>query len=416
MVNVELTQAESLGSLLERSGTTTYVLGILYLLSFIYACRRFVQSYTRLTRWDIPRLFLASILFGLLVRTFSFITLAILAFQNVNVDAAENSNPATPASAEQLFYERVLAVLFNVGDWATISTYLLLVVVWVEIMLRGRKHLYSSASIRRYWMIAYLTINISLYLVQIGLYGAVFTTEGNPQTILDATYLVIAFLNLFIPFVLFVASCVYTILFAGFPYRNDEAKRSFSRMNRLVLGWTVGRCIWAGMAVVAAQESTIQALAAAGAWLFALVTGTVFVVAELVPFLASQGSDVLQLFNHHDELLDARASNRLHVDESIGQYSAEGKGVAVDFGLVRGSSASLDMTASEVKQSELQPLTASHSSTALAPGDPASFGSPVHNMRTPTQAYGATLRTPLSAAPTRRLFEGRAKSEIPEMF
>jgi hypothetical protein len=85
-----LVQPTSLGALLERSGTTTYVLGILYLLCLLFAIRRFCAfsnldavpgdpapvggGCTAACRrvawtWDIPRLFLASIVFGLLVRT-----------------------------------------------------------------------------------------------------------------------------------------------------------------------------------------------------------------------------------------------------------------------------------------------------------------------------------------------------------
>jgi hypothetical protein len=85
---------------------------------------------------------------------------------------------------------------------------------------------------------------------------------------------------------------------AGFPYRSPAARASVTRMNRLVVGWTAGRVTWAAIAVLAANDTLVQAVAAQGDWLFALVTGTVFVVAELVPVLASLGSDVLRLLAH----------------------------------------------------------------------------------------------------------------------
>jgi len=124
-------QPASIGSLLERSGTTTYVLGVIYLLTLLYCIRRFAMVATAradgdaasrrwpCTRWtwDIPRLFLASILFALLVRTMSFLTLAILALENVNIEAdasgggGGSGGGAQGNTADQSFYQRVLTVL-----------------------------------------------------------------------------------------------------------------------------------------------------------------------------------------------------------------------------------------------------------------------------------------------------------------
>jgi hypothetical protein len=46
---------------------------------------------------------------------------------------------------------RCVCAQFNTGDWAAISTYLLLVVTWVEVLQRARKHMYNQARIRRDW-------------------------------------------------------------------------------------------------------------------------------------------------------------------------------------------------------------------------------------------------------------------------
>jgi len=286
-----LVQPTSLGALLERSGTTTYVLGILYLLCLLFAIRRFCAfssldaargesgeqagTWTSACRrlawtWDIPRLFLASIVFGGLVRTMSFITLAILALENVRItsgsDGGGGGGEAT--ATDQGFYQRVLTVLvrhvaegggggglesmgsplppprchpqFNTGDWAAISTYLLLVVTWVEVLQRARKHMYNQARIRRDWwvqlhishiasasttpisrvgavcrMITFIVVNSCLYVAQIGLYTAVFLRKTDQDAILSAIYAVIAFLNFGIPLVLAAAWCAYSVMFAG---------------------------------------------------------------------------------------------------------------------------------------------------------------------------------------------------------
>jgi hypothetical protein len=118
--------ATSLGELIEQDGNTTYALGVLYVVSAIYAVRRFLWLWRSQRRpgWDAGKLFVASIFFACLVRSLSFVTLAVLAFENVAVVSAGGGG----RTQEQEFYHRVLAILFNVGDWAAISTYLLLVV------------------------------------------------------------------------------------------------------------------------------------------------------------------------------------------------------------------------------------------------------------------------------------------------
>lgn len=110
----------------------------------------------------------------------SFITLAILALENVRIAGGSGSDSGggsggDATATDQDFYQRVLTVLvsgecdfvvalslchlgatttcaqFNTGDWAAISTYLLLVVTWVEVLQRARKHMYNQARIRRDW-------------------------------------------------------------------------------------------------------------------------------------------------------------------------------------------------------------------------------------------------------------------------
>jgi hypothetical protein len=165
-------QPSSTGELIERDGNTNYTLAVLYIVSAFYAARRFAvlwggvgatplplpstthtaaggggfgrsrgvgaltntEDVTSLSassrgaaasgsRWDVGKLFVGSVFFACLVRALSFTTIAVLAFQNVEVDSNDGGR-----TQEQEFYHRVLAILFNVGDWAAISTYLLLVV------------------------------------------------------------------------------------------------------------------------------------------------------------------------------------------------------------------------------------------------------------------------------------------------
>ena len=350
------TQPSSLGELIEQDGNTTYALGIFYIVAGIYAARRFLflwakknstssasVNYTTHTnlpeygedgirstvpplpsasspsnspsslsifnyhgilqssRWDTGKLFVGSIFFNCLVRSLSFITLAILAFENVTIDNNDNDNSNGGRTQEQEFYHRVLAILFNVGDWAAISTYLLLVVVWVELLQTTRSHFFRQAKIRRDWMIAYIVLNSILYLVQTGLYLSVLLSPNNPDALLNIIYNVIAFLNIAIPSVWLLTWASYFCQYAGFPFRSRGAKESWQRITRLVTGWTFGRLLWAIAAIFTANNGFEDAVANIGNWLFTVVVVILFVVAELIPLLTSLGTSILQVISRAEE-------------------------------------------------------------------------------------------------------------------
>jgi hypothetical protein len=129
-----------------RSGVTCYLLGVLYACTLVYGCRRlFVLRWSRTQRTiDTPLLFVASIVCALLVRFMSFLNLSVLAYEGVTVEA----QTGPPLQSAQAFFSSVLAVFFNVGDWIAISSYLLLIVVWLELMQHARKHFYSQMRMR----------------------------------------------------------------------------------------------------------------------------------------------------------------------------------------------------------------------------------------------------------------------------
>lgn len=256
---------------------------------------------------------------------------------------------------------------------------------------RGRKHYFDQSRLRRDWMIGFLVVNSALYIAQIGLYVAVFTTRTQQDAILQvrvfarlpmrrsshfapqsplppqAIYVVIAFLNLCIPFALCVAWCVYAVIFAGFPYRSAQARRAVNRINRLVIGWTLGRVVWAAIAVLAANDTLVQAVQAQGDWLFALVTGTVFVVAEAVPYLASLGSDVINLLANDDALGVIRAPNGAGADgdadtnaDAAAEVPVDADGSIIDFDDTTGGGVTHDRAA-------IVPLTLGTGEAALIP-------------------------------------------------
>src|SRR5262249_9223297 len=151
----------TIGALLERSASTPAILCVLYAVTLIFAIHRFLLIWLPARTWDPPRLFVAAVAFALCVRSLSFATFAILSLQN--------AAPAPGTGVDESLFQRVLAVLFNVGDWALISTYLLLVVVWLELLQAARRHYFSRSAMRRDWLIAYGVVTGVCTLTQIGL-------------------------------------------------------------------------------------------------------------------------------------------------------------------------------------------------------------------------------------------------------
>ena len=156
----------SIGDIVQRSGVTVWILGVLYFCALIYALRRlFVLRWARVRKTiDTPLLFVASINCAILVRVLSFLNLTILSYEEIT--SSEKTGP--PLESAQSFFASVLAIFFNVGDWMAISTFLLLIVVWTELMQHARQHFYSQIHMRRNMLIAYLVMNTTIWLLQLG--------------------------------------------------------------------------------------------------------------------------------------------------------------------------------------------------------------------------------------------------------
>ena len=290
-IAAQLPSPASLGQLIERGPETSFILAILYAAAFTYAVRRLSLVYKSHRSFDLPVMLVSSVVFNLFVRLLSFVTLAVLALRNVTV------SPASDADGTAVFIQHVMAVLLNTGDFTAISTYLLLGVVWVELLQKTRKHLFSNEAIRRDWLIAYIVLNCLLYALQIGLYVAVFAANtANPEVVLAAVYIVLGCLNVLLPLALLLTYGGYSIAYSGFPYRSREALQRWQRLSRLLVGWSAARFVWAAASLLAASSWALDALAGSGAWAFTVLCVALFLLGELVPFLATCGTDVLLLF------------------------------------------------------------------------------------------------------------------------
>lgn len=286
----------NLGVLIERGPETSFVCAILYTCALVYSGRRLNLVYRSRGEVDLPVMLVTCVVFSVMIRFLSFATLAVLALRNVSVDGSSTSTASSDAG-EQLVSQHAMAVLFNIGDFTALSTYLLLGIVWLDMLHKTRKHFYSTDAIRRDWLIAYLVLNTAMYLCQIGLYIAVFVaTPTDPEAILAVVYAVLGCLNVALPAVLLATYGAYSLMYAGFPYRSREALSRWRRLSRLLLGWSLSRLVWAAASILASSSRALDALASAGNWAFTVLCVSLFLLGELVPFLATCGTDVLRLF------------------------------------------------------------------------------------------------------------------------
>lgn len=79
----------------------------------------------------------------------------------------------------QLFYDRVMAVLFDLPNCIVVSTYVLLTLLWSEYFVQARLHTESATALRKSWTGYAMIFNVLLYMLQMSLYLCLFLA---PQT------------------------------------------------------------------------------------------------------------------------------------------------------------------------------------------------------------------------------------------
>lgn len=135
----------------------SYFLALLYTMATVVTVTKYmevrrVRRQHRHTGWSTVQLLVLSVALGCLFRTATFATLCVFDSQNTELlpagggggggfggahgrvgggDDADFRDDA--AAQEELdFYNKVVAVLFNLPDFLFVSSYLLLVLVWAE--------------------------------------------------------------------------------------------------------------------------------------------------------------------------------------------------------------------------------------------------------------------------------------------
>ena len=188
----------------------------------------------------------------------------------------------------------VIAVTF-------LSVFLLLVVVTIETMQVTRQHLYSNNSLRRRWMMVFLVTNSLLYMIQIALYISLFLSPNSGHSIITGINIIVASINFLLPIALLMTYWILTTcVFAGFPFLSVKAKRRWTGLKQLVVGWSLTRLLWGGMAIWAAQRNWDELFFVDNEWAFSLIIATIFTVLELAPIAATLATNLTELLQHSD--------------------------------------------------------------------------------------------------------------------
>lgn len=273
----------SVGLLVSSNYSSLFSLLILYLSSFAYAVRRGCLLTGK--EWGSPRFFVLAVALSCLTRALSFGACTIMSLLG-----------GVSTLGGDRYRALLIQLLFNTGDWAAVNCYALLLLVWLEMLQRTRAHVYDPKRIRRDWSKVVIGFSVFVQLTQVGLYVAAFTTPPDvSQTVLNSIYITLACFNYALPALLLVGWTLSLFLYSGFPYRSVGARAAWGRFSNLVWFWTLGRVLWATGSLLLANGAVIAALSQTS-WPFPLFMVALFVLAELTPFLACLGTDVLKAF------------------------------------------------------------------------------------------------------------------------
>jgi hypothetical protein len=193
---------------------------------------------------------------------------------------------ATESSYRTSFTERLVATLLGACDWIAVSAYVLLLAAYLHLHYEARQHLFSSRSMRRVWLVVLSLSNAAIVCLACGLYVAVFVTNADPEgQLFRGTYLSIAVVNIVFPGGCAITWLAASLLFAGFPYRSQQLRAQATLVQRLLIVWTAARLAWAALSFVFASPAMVDAVSGVGTWLFELLLGSVFVLADMLPSL-----------------------------------------------------------------------------------------------------------------------------------
>ncbi|CAK4076602.1 unnamed protein product [Aphanomyces euteiches] len=303
----------------------SYFLALCYMLMTFMGisklCSTKTRSFSRTTQ-----LLMVSVSLGCLFRASTFSTLCFLDFQHIESGISPLSSSlrvpvvTPPEETDLSFYNKVVAVLFNLPDYLFVSSYLLVVLLWAETYQSSRRHWFSAEQFHRRWMIFYLIFNALLYMTQVILYALLFlradptaidgiyeNAEGTQLAIIPTLIFdCVAAADLFLPLIIFGTWIYLTLTLSGFPYKSQHAQAKLSKVGRLAMAWSLGRILYSVMMLltftrgwfnVGKNNMTTQSM----------LLVALFVAAEILPIYILIDADLLSLLSMdaYEQLVEA---------------------------------------------------------------------------------------------------------------
>ncbi|KAG2772580.1 hypothetical protein PC129_g11744 [Phytophthora cactorum] len=324
---------------------SSYFLALCYVLLTAMAVNKYLEVRGVLKRlqhttWSTVQLLILSVALGSFFRSATFSTLCILDsqatadlptgisgnnpwtrgglpphFGGEDAEDTDGDTAGSHAQEELDFYNKVVAVLFNLPDFLFVSSYLLLVLVWAEAFQSSRRHWFSAAVFRRKWMIFYLVFNGGLYLTQLVLYASLFLYDTNGifdhekqdrlSVIPAMIFYLVAAADLFLPIIIFSTWLYLTLSLSGFPFKSQSAQLRLQRVGRLVMAWSFGRILYSVMTLLTFTKGWFN-VHRENASTQAMLLVVVFIAAELMPIYLTLDKRLLAMLSveNYEPLLE----------------------------------------------------------------------------------------------------------------
>ncbi|KAG1693112.1 hypothetical protein DVH05_023892 [Phytophthora capsici] len=322
---------------------SSYFLALCYVLITAMTVNKYMEVRGVLKRhqhttWSTVQLLILSVALGSFFRSATFSTLCILDSQatadlptgitgnnpwtrggvppHFDENGETRGKGGSHAQEELDFYNKVVAVLFNLPDFLFVSSYLLLVLVWAEAFQSSRRHWFSAAVFRRKWMIFYLVFNGGLYLTQLVLYASLFLydkdgifddeNQDRLSVIPAMIFYLVAAADLFLPIIIFSTWLYLTLSLSGFPFKSQSAQLRLQRVGRLVMAWSFGRILYSVMTLLTFTKGWFN-VHRENASTQAMLLVVVFFAAELIPIYLTLDKSLLAMLSveNYEPLLES---------------------------------------------------------------------------------------------------------------
>ena len=281
--------------ILTRLGRSSFVLAILYLILFLFAWNKQRWLNKKSKRFNTMKFFVLCLMVTCGFRTIALVTIGTLDF-TLPADSTIITDTSIffrdDASGDELLFDKVMISLNVLPDFVVISTYVLLMLIWLENVYNARRHWFSAHTFRRNCLIAYLVFNILLYASQLIMYLALLTPvlKFSAEEVLHAIVYTELAGNVGLPAVMLLIWLGTSVKLAGFPLKNERAAERLACVNRNAVVWTVGRVLYGALLLAVVGRdwfSSSKVVTDPSPWVYDILYTCLYVFTEIVPFLRS---------------------------------------------------------------------------------------------------------------------------------